>query len=128
MKESVVKATIRRTLANSDDIRLFNNPVGQAWLGKAYPGTTGAVVIKEAARVAFGLQKGSGDLIGWKSITVTPDMVGRKLAVFLSIETKASKGKVRPDQHNWAAQVRKAGGLAGIARSVEEAYQITEEI
>lgn len=63
---------------------------------------------------------GGGDLIGWKTVVITPDMVGRHIAQFMSIEVKAPKGVVRPEQLTWAENVRKAGGIAVIARSVED--------
>ena len=74
--------------------------------------------------VQFGLAKGSSDLIGFKTIEVTPDMVGQKLAVFTSIEVKTAKGKLSPMQHNWLSCVNKAGGITGVARSVQDAIQI----
>ena len=74
--------------------------------------------------VQFGLAKGSSDLIGFKTIEVTPDMIGQKLAVFTSIEVKTAKGKLTPMQHNWLSCVSKAGGITGVARSVQDAIQI----
>ena len=71
-----------------------------------------------------GLHEGSADLIGWESLVITPEMVGRKVAVLLSIECKATKGRVREAQQVWCEQVRLAGGAAGFARSVEEARAI----
>ena len=74
--------------------------------------------------VQFGLAKGSSDLIGFKTIEVTPDMIGKKLAVFTSIEVKTAKGKLTPMQHNWLSCVNEAGGITGVARSVQDAIQI----
>jgi hypothetical protein len=74
--------------------------------------------------VQFGLARGSADLIGWRTITITPDMVGRQLAVFTSIEVKTESGRVRPEQQAWLDVVQSSGGFAGIARSVADASQI----
>jgi hypothetical protein len=68
----------------------------------------------------MGLFPGSGDLIGWRTVTITPDMVGQSIAQFLSIEVKTPTGRVRPDQVNWAEQINAAGGLAIIARSISD--------
>lgn len=75
--------------------------------------------------VSFGLCKGSADLIGWRTVTVTPEMVGQTVAIFASIEVKAaSGGRIRPEQQQWLNAVAAAGGIAGIARSVGEAMDI----
>jgi len=74
--------------------------------------------------VQFGLCKGSADLIGYRSIAITPDMVGTTVAVFLSIEVKTATGKLRPEQQQWLDAVQAAGGIAGVARSVEDALRI----
>ena len=72
----------------------------------------------------FGLCKGSADLIGYRTITITPDMVGQQVAVFLSIEVKNPTGRIRPEQQAWMETVQAAGGIAGVARSVEDALRI----
>ena len=70
---------------------------------------------------------GPGDLQGWTSIVVTPEMVGRRVAIYTSIETKESGGgRRRPDQVNWCGQVLAAGGIAGFAKSAEEAQKIVD--
>ncbi len=56
-----------------------------------------------------------------KRIRITPDMVGREVAVFLSVETKTATGATRPEQKNWLSFVNDFGGIALIARSIEDA-------
>ena len=94
------------------DLRIFRNQVGQL------------PDLRTGRPVQFGLAKGSSDLIGFKTIEVTPDMIGQKLAVFTSIEVKTAKGKLSPMQHNWLSCVKQAGGITGVARSVQDAIQI----
>jgi len=74
--------------------------------------------------VTFGLCKGSADLIGCRSVTITPEMVGQQVAVFTSIEVKSSSGRVKPEQQQWLNAVQAAGGIAGVARSVGEAMDL----
>ena len=74
--------------------------------------------------VTFGLCKGSADLIGWTTRTITSEMVGQQIAVFTSIEVKSSSGRVKPEQQQWLNAVLAAGGIAGIARSVGEAMDL----
>ena len=82
---------------------------------------TGTLRDQHGRPVTFGLCKGSADLIGWRTLTITPDMVGQQVAVFTSIEVKTPTGRVQPEQKQWLEAVQAAGGIAGIARSVEDA-------
>ena len=74
---------------------------------------TGALQDKNGRWVSFGLCKGSADIIG-----IAPD--GR----FLAVEVKAPGGKVSLDQQKFVLAVQLAGGLAGVARSADEALSI----
>src|SRR5690606_15466979 len=74
---------------------------------------TGVLKDANGRPVKFGLCKGSADLIG-----VAKD--GR----FLAVECKISTGRVRPEQLTFIAAVKRAGGRAGIARSVSDALKI----
>ncbi len=110
--ETTLQQQIRLALGSRTDLRLFRNQVGQL----PDPRT--------GRPVQFGLAKGSADLIGWRTITVTPEMVGQQLAVFTSIEVKTERGHVRPEQHAWERTVSAAGGIAGIARSIQDANDL----
>lgn len=92
-------------------VRLFRNNVG-------------ALQDVKGRLVHYGLCKGSGDLIGWKSVIITPDMVGNKIAIFASLEVKTDSGNVRPEQKAWADTVKEAGGIAGIVRSEDDAAEL----
>ena len=76
--------------------RVFRNNVGMAWDKRGIP-------------IRFGLTVGSADLIGMT-----------KTGRFLSIEVKTTTGRVTDEQHAWASMVNAMGGLAIIARSVED--------
>ena len=47
------------------------------------------------------------------------------MAVFTSIEVKTATGRLRPEQRQWLEAVQAAGGIAGVARSVEDAQELT---
>jgi hypothetical protein len=99
--------------------RIFRNNVGQGWIGHgAHTGTS--IFIENPRPLHAGLCKGSGDGIGWHTIEITPDMVGKRVAVFLSVETKAQRGRATSEQINWDSQVRAAGGISVIAKSVDD--------
>lgn len=71
--------------------------------------------LKNAAGIPikFGLCVGSSDLIG-----IAPG--GR----FLAVEIKTPTGKATPEQLRFIEAVRARGGIAGIARSPEEALDL----
>lgn len=128
--------------------RLFRNNVGTGWAGgdrerKAERVThinlakaradlrAGDIVVPGGRPLHSGLRKGSADMVGWESleIEITPAMLGRTLrvAVFLSVESKASSGgRLSVAQRTWQEQVRGAGGIAIVARSAEEARAAIE--
>lgn len=81
---------------------------------------TGVATYPDGARVAYGLTPGASDLIGWKTITVTPELIGQDIAVFLAIEVKAGSGMPTKKQRNFLQRVREAGGIAFVARSPAE--------
>lgn len=70
--------------------------------------------------IRFGLAPGSADLIGWTPVVITPEHVGKTLAVFTSIETKSRRGRVRDEQRAWMDAVIRDGGIARIMREPEE--------
>jgi hypothetical protein len=76
-------------------------------------------------RVASGLQaKGSSDLIGFRPVVITPEMVGSTVAVFCAVEVKTPTGKVSPEQRHFIDVILKNGGFAGVSRSVDDAIRV----
>lgn len=67
---------------------------------------------------------GSSDLIGWYPVTVTPEMVGKRIAVFCAIEGKSETGRVSVKQNNFLRQVTQDGGISGVARDDSELVNI----
>jgi hypothetical protein len=86
---------------------------------------TGAIKDQTGRLVRFGLCTGSSDLIGILPITITPEMIGKRIGVFVALEVKTPKGKPTEEQINFIQRVRELGGFAGVARSVDEALNIT---
>jgi len=71
---------------------------------------------------------GGSDHIGWQSVTITPGMVGKKVAVFVALENKAEGAKTEKErlarQENFLAQVADAGGLAGFVLDPSDVAEI----
>lgn len=63
---------------------------------------------------------GSSDLIGWVPVTITPDMVGKQIAVFAAPEIKKQGGYPSKDQRHFMENVNKAGGMANVVRSNDD--------
>jgi len=63
--------------------------------------------------------------VGFKGL---PDLIGmlRYTGRLFAIEVKRPGGKATPEQHEVLDWVRKQGGLAGVASSIEEAIVIVE--
>ena len=85
---------------------------------------TGVLRNEAGIPIRFGLCKGSSDLICITPVVVTQDMVGSTIGVFTAVEVKTLKGRVSPEQQTFIDAVNKAGGIAGVARSVEDALEL----
>lgn len=110
--------------------RLFRQNTGMAWVGNArriarsmtVKVDAGDVVIKAARPFHAGIA-GMSDLGGWVPVVVAPEMVGSTLAVYAQVEVKDG-GRATAEQLRWIAAVKKAGGLAGIARNAADLRSI----
>lgn len=126
-KEETNIKNIIRVEASKRGMVTFNNPVGLAWAGKVNTSIKikGGIALMSPYPISYGLTVGSGDLVGWEEVIITPDMVGQKMARFLSIEVKTKTGKLRKGikgQDVWHDNVTKAGGKSIIARSPDDLY------
>lgn len=63
-----------------------------------------------------GLHDGFGDLLGWKSIVITADMVGKKIAQLCMFEAKTEKGTLRKEQETVRDIVINDGGIYEVIR------------
>jgi hypothetical protein len=125
MSETLIVATTRLALSKGNT-RLFRNNTGEAWQGLAIALPGGDILLKKPRRVNFGLCPGSSDLIGWKSVTITPNMIGKRVAVFVAPEAKMRGKKPTDIQAAFIRTVVEAGGIAGVFTSVDEARELLE--
>ena len=132
--------------ANQNHIRRVQHDKGD----RLFRNNRGALLDKRDKPVRFGLandtvaegeQLKSGDLIGWETRLVTPDMVGTHVAVFKSIEVKPdgwkppgvgpvkdARGKLTAYGHflgqkNWADLVNDEGGVAGFMIDPDRGFE-----
>lgn len=93
------------------------------------------MLIPNARPVALGLGKpdgkpfaGAADLLGATEVTITPEMVGKRVPILTSIECKESGGgRIGDKQHDFRELVLARGGIAGIVSSPEEAQELIQE-
>jgi hypothetical protein len=116
-----------RVALSKGNVRLFRQNSGEGWTGNSIRLPDGSVLIKNPRRFIAGFP-GLADLGGWRTVTVRKDMVGQQVAVYVAIEVKTRGGKLRPEQAAFLETVVNAGGIAGVARSVEEAKAALKSI
>lgn len=73
--------------------------------------------------ITYGLGSGTSDLIGLRSLIITPELVGHRIAQFVACEVKSPRGKASDEQRNFLLLVSEKGGLAMLVRSVEDAQE-----
>lgn len=92
-------------------VRLFRNTVGQ-------------VRLSNGQYIKYGLGRGTPDFIGWKKIQVTPDMVGKTVAVFVGLEVKRPGETPETHQQEFLDTLQQNGGIAGWADNPGTAMDI----
>jgi len=128
--ESNIMRLIQLALSKAG-VKIFRNNQGVAWIGASKKFTTrqtvnvqaGDVLIQNARILHAGLCVGSSDLIGWKTITVTTEMVGTKIAVFVGCEVKNASGRATKEQIAFINVLNESGGRGFIARNSDEALK-----
>lgn len=108
LQEEIINATNRRK-----DARLFRNNVGMC--------------TDKTIGLRFGLRKGSSDLIGFKTVKITKNMIGKKIAVFMAIECKIKNRKPTNEQKIFINNVRKFGGIGIVVRSINDLLRVIGE-
>ena len=106
--------------------RLAVNTIYRGWTGdlvRQWPTRQGLMVeLRRAAFRVFGLGTGTLDLVGWRPLVITAEMVGRIIAQYVEVDAKTQgAARLRPEQKNRVRVIREAGGFAGIAMRVEGA-------
>lgn len=116
---AISESALLRTLliaASEFGARLFRNQVGVYRI--AQPDCKSCH--RFGRTITSGLGVGSPDLVGWRTITIAPEDVGRQLAVFVGVEAKTDTGRVGEHQRRYLAGLEHAGAVAGVVRSVAD--------
>ncbi len=70
----------------------------------------GDIVISQA-RPFHGMPEGTADLIGFEVKKVTPEMLGKDIAIFKAVEVKTKNIPITKKQQLYINMVNKAGGI-----------------
>lgn len=127
MHEKTLLNDIQLTASKSRRCVLFRNNVGQGWVGQIVEKTPTRITLANFRPLHAGLVRGSSDLIGWTTVTITPEMVGQKIAVFTAIEAKTPGDTLKANQKNFIKRVKEAGGIASEIRDATRIAGIISE-
>lgn len=96
--------------------RLFRVNAGLFWAGDVESRLPGGRVVLRGARAVAGAPAGFPDMAGWKTIVVTPEMVGQKIAVFVGIELKSANCDVSSVQQKFGELLTRMGGIFKVVK------------
>ena len=126
--EHDIQNKIRLAIGEKQAAIIFRANVGEGWNGRIISKVGDKITLDNAHRISTGLPRGFPDLFGLKTVTITPEMVGKKIAVFVFIEVKKNGGKATENQKHLHSFLQNAGAVGGIAHSPSEALQIIDTI
>ena len=112
-QETKIQRAIMVALSNAG-CTVFRNETGNFWAGKIIHKDDGQVTLANASMVPCGLCRGSSDIIG----------IHRGSGRLIAIEVKTAKGRATQEQLAFIDAINRAGGIAGIARSPEDALAL----
>ncbi len=131
--ETALTLRILADVGSGPTHRLWRNARGLYYAGrivargpKTYRLQHGDAVLRGCTPVQAGLCDGAADLVGIVAVPVSllpPDGV---VGLFAGLELKTEDGTVKQHQRAWLEVIRSLGGIADVARSVEEAREIIE--
>jgi len=90
------------------DMRLFRINAGTGWIGEIVR-REGNVLILKNPRPLRAAPKGWSDLVGFRSVLITPEMIGETIAQFIAKEIKLS-GRLSAEQRAFGKLVESMGG------------------
>ena len=124
MSEKAAQNETLLALGSRGDVRVWRQNTGVAWVGDSYNWRGRTLIITNARPLYTGLCTGSSDIIGIRRLAVTRNMVGDDVGLFCAVEMKSARGNPTKEQRSFLDCIATFGGLAGVARSVDDAERI----
>ena len=100
---------------NPNTERMFRFHSAKAWVGPWERLRDGKILVGPGAQLIQGAPTGWPDTAGWKTIEITKEMVGTKVAVFVGEELKATGG-LSPEQKRLGKLIKAMFGIFRVAR------------
>jgi hypothetical protein len=127
MSEKDLLNEVQLAASRSRRCVLFRNNTGVGWVGAVVRRTPTEITLADFRPLHAGLCRGSSDLIGWTEVTITPEMVGRKMAVFTAFEGKTGRQTLKTHQANFLQRLREAGGIGAEVRNARDIETVIED-
>jgi hypothetical protein len=90
--------------------------------GALYRNRRGMVQLSTGAMMPIGLgPNGTGDVVGYSLVRVSPAMVGKVLPIYTELEGKTDAGRLAPHQVTRIEELRDINAIAGCVRSQDDA-------
>lgn len=104
------KSVINEILTHlPENERLWRANCGMGWTGKVIRNASKELVLLNA-RPFHGLPTGFSDLFGLKSVEITPEMIGQRIAIFVGAEIKTGNGRQTMEQKLFQKMLENLGG------------------
>lgn len=104
----------RLAAVNPENERLYRINAGMGWAGKVVRNVGGVMTLKNP-RPFHAAPENWPDMCGWQTVEITPEMVGKRIAVVKFIEVKVTGG-LTPGQAAFRKLVLEMGGIHEVDR------------
>ncbi len=122
-----IKPTVRRGKQAETAVGEANREWARLRGGLLRRNRRGMVDLPSGGKMPIGLSEPLIlDEIGYLTITVTPELLGRRIAVLLVIEDKTDTGVLAPHQERCIQELREAGAIAGVSTGPEDSERVLQ--
>ena len=112
--------------ASKNGCTLFRANCGVAWTGNdKVKMKDGSLLIRDP-RPFYGMTEGFPDLVGWQTIEITQEMVGKKIARVIFPEVKTKTGKALDGQVRFKNKADKDNVVCGLVRSIDDFEELVK--
>lgn len=122
MKEQGIQNQILIAMGQAGTYGLRVNS-GNFWGGEILSHDGKMLLLKNPTKIQ-GAPAGTSDIIGCKTVLITPQMVGKNIGQFVCFEVKVPGQNAKKHQENYLMMMRSRGAITGVVRSSEDVIKI----